>query len=159
MGLLKETLMRVFVGKSGRDAIRAYNKAQSLDVRDAATDEQVAANARQARRIEDRAMAHQEDGMSLEEARALALAETLTEQAEAPHAAILKALQEADVKLGKQKSKMPTKADAKREELIAEAVTALRKKQVDLDKLDPDLRAKLTVMAVGALLGGPNTRQ
>ena len=54
---------------------------------------------------------------------------------------------------------MPTKADARREELIAEAVSALRKKQVDLDKLDPDLRAKLTVMAVGALLGGPNPRQ
>ena len=119
----------------------------------------MATNARQARRIEDRAMAHQEDGMSLEEARALALAETLTEQADAPHAAILKALDAADVKLGKKKSKMTTKADARREELIAEAVSALRKKQVDLDKLDPDLRAKLTVMAVGALLGGPNTRQ
>ena len=159
MGLLKETLMRVFVGKSGREAINAYNKAQSLEVRDTAAAEQMATNARQARRIEDRAMAHQEDGMSLEEARALALAETLTEQADAPHAAILKALDAADVKLGKKKSKMPTKADARREELIAEAVSALRKKQVDLDKLDPDLRAKLAVMAVGALLGGPNTRQ
>lgn len=159
MGLLKETLMRVFVGKSGREAIHAYNKAQSLEVRDAATDEQIATNARQARRIEDRAMAHQEEGMVLEEARALALAETLTEQAEAPHSAILKALQAADAKLGKTKSKMPTKADAHREELIAEAVSAIRKKQIDLDKLDPDLRAKLTVMAVGALLGGSNTRQ
>ncbi|MCC9620633.1 hypothetical protein LPB41_02920 [Thalassospira sp. MA62] len=159
MGLLKETLLRVFVGKKGRDAIRAYNDAQSLKASDGVTAEQAAAEARKNRRIEDRAMAHQEDGMSLEEARALALAETLTEQADAPHAEILKALAAADTKLGKEKSKMPTEADAKRQELIAQAVTALRHKQQDLDKLDPDLRAKLTVMAVGALMGGPNTRQ
>ncbi|MCC4239319.1 hypothetical protein [Thalassospira povalilytica] len=159
MGLLKETLMRVFVGKKGRDAIRAYNNAQSLQVRDPATAEQAAAQARQARRIEDRALAHQDEGMSLEEARALALAETLTEQADTPHTEIMKALNAADAKLGKQKSKIPTEADERRQELINEAVKALRSKQGDLDRLDPDLRAKLTVMAVGALMGGPNTRQ
>ncbi|MHC8492070.1 hypothetical protein ACTU44_05070 [Thalassospira sp. SM2505] len=159
MGLLKETLMRVFVGKKGRDAIRAYSDAQSLQMRDAATAEQTAAQARQARRIEDRALAHQDEGMSLEEARALALAETLTEQADNPHNEILKALNAADAKLGKKKSRMPTEADDRRQELINEAVKALRSKQSDLDKLDPDLRAKLTVMAVGALMGGPNTRQ
>tara|TARA_E500000318_G_scaffold111560_2_gene130579 strand:- start:204 stop:686 length:483 start_codon:yes stop_codon:yes gene_type:complete len=157
MGLLKETLMRVFVGKKGRDAIRAYNDAQSLQVRDGMTAEQTATQARQARRIEDRALAHQDEGMSVEEARALALAETLTEQNEAPHTEILKALNAADAKLGKKKSAIPTAADERRQELIAEAVKALRNKQSDLDKLDPDLRAKLTVMAVGALMGGPNT--
>lgn len=157
MGLLKETLMRVFVGKKGRDAIQAYNDAQSLHVRDSATAEQTAAQARQARRIEDRALAHQDEGMSVEEARALALAETLTEQAEAPHTEIMKALNAADAKLGKKKSKIAAPEDERRQELIAEAVKALRSKQSDLDKLDPDLRAKLTVMAVGALMGGPNT--
>lgn len=157
MGLVKETLMRVFVGKKGRDAMRAYADAQSLQVRDTATAEQTATQARQARRIEDRALAHQDEGMSVEEARALALAETLTEQSEAPHTEILKALNAADAKLGKQKSAVPTAADERRQELIAEAVKALRNKQSDLDKLEPDLRAKLTVMAVGALMGGPNT--
>jgi len=157
MGLVKETLMRVFVGKKGRDAMRAYSDAQSLQVRDTASAEQTAKQARQARRIEDRALAHQDEGMSVEEARALALAETLTEQSEAPHTEILKALNAADAKLGKKKSAVPNAADERRQELIAEAVKALRNKQSDLDKLDPDLRAKLTVMAVGALMGGPNT--
>ena len=119
MGLLKETLMRVFVGKKGRDAIRAYNDAQSLQVRDGMTAEQTATQARQARRIEDRALAHQDEGMSVEEARALALAETLTEQNEAPHTEILKALNAADAKLGKKKSAIPTAADERRQELIA----------------------------------------
>ncbi|AUG54057.1 hypothetical protein [Thalassospira marina] len=32
MGMLKETLLRVFVGKSGREALRAYQDAQSLPV-------------------------------------------------------------------------------------------------------------------------------
>jgi len=157
MGLVKETLMRVFVGKKGRDAMRAYSDAQSLQVRDTASAEQTAKQARQARRIEDRALAHQDEGMSVEEARAIALAETLTEQSEAPHTEILKALNAADAKLGKKKSAVPNAADERRQELIAEAVKALRNKQSDLDKLDPDLRAKLTVMAVGALMGGPNT--
>lgn len=158
MGLLKKTLMRIFVGKKGRDAIRAYNEAQSLQAQDPAAAEQTATQARQARRIEDRAMAYQEEGMAVEEARALALAETLTEQTDAPHTEIMKALAAADAKLGKKKSKLPTEADARREELIAEALKALRSKQDDLDKLDPELRTKLTVMAVGALMGGPNTR-
>jgi len=121
MGLVKETLMRVFVGKKGRDAMRAYSDAQSLQVRDAARAEQTATQARQARRIEDRALAHQDEGMSVEEARALALAETLTEQSEAPHTEILKALNAADAKLGQKKSAVPTAADERRQELFAEA--------------------------------------
>ena len=54
---------------------------------------------------------------------------------------------------------MPSAADDARAKLISEALVAIRNKQEDLDKLDPELRAKLTLMAVGALMGGPPTKQ
>lgn len=159
MGMLKETLLRVFVGKRGREALKAYSDAQSLQLNDPDMAVRTAAQAKQARRIEDRAMAYQESGMSFDEARAQALAETLTESSSDPQAAILKALEEADAKIGKKKSRMPTAADDQRAKLISEALSAMRTKQEDLDKLDPELRAKLTLMAVGALMGGPSTKQ
>lgn len=159
MGMLKETLLRVFVGKRGREALKAYSDAQSLQLNDPDMAVRTAAQAKQARRIEDRAMAYQESGMSFDEARAQALAETLTESSSDPQAAILKALEEADAKIGKKKSRMPTAADDQRAKLISEALSAMRNKQEDLDKLDPELRAKLTLMAVGALMGGPPTKQ
>lgn len=159
MGMLKETLLRVFVGKRGREALKAYSDAQSLQLNDPDMAVRTAAQAKQARRIEDRAMAYQESGMSFDEARAQALAETLTESSSDPQAAILKALEEADAKVGKKKSRMPTAADDQRAKLISEALSAMRTKQEDLDKLDPELRAKLTLMAVGALMGGPPTKQ
>ncbi|MFC4237062.1 hypothetical protein ACFOY8_17795 [Thalassospira xianhensis] len=159
MGMLKETLLRVFVGKRGREALKAYSDAQSLQLNDPDMAVRTAAQAKQARRIEDRAMAYQESGMSFDEARAQALAETLTESSSDPQAAILKALEEADAKVGKKKSRMPTAADDQRAKLISEALSAMRNKQEDLDKLDPELRAKLTLMAVGALMGGPPTKQ
>ena len=159
MGMLKETLLRVFVGKRGREALKAYSDAQSLQLNDPDMAVRTAAEAKQARRIEDRAMAYQESGMSFDEARAQALAETLTEQSDNPQAAIIKALEEADAKIGKKKSRMPTAADDARAKLISEALSAMRNKQEDLDKLDPELRAKLTLMAVGALMGGPPTKQ
>ena len=159
MGMLKETLLRVFVGKRGREALKAYGDTQSLQLNDPELAARSAAQAKQARRIEDRAMAYQESGMSFEEARAQALAETLTEQSDNPQAAILKALEAADAKIGKKKSRMPSAADDARAKLISEALVAIRNKQEDLDKLDPELRAKLTLMAVGALMGGPPTKQ
>ncbi|WP_417833173.1 hypothetical protein [Thalassospira xiamenensis] len=159
MGMLKETLLRVFVGKRGREALKAYGDAQSLQLNDPELAARSAAQAKQERRIEDRAMAYQESGMSFEEARAQALAETLTEQSDNPQAAILKALEAADAKIGKKKSRMPSATDDARAKLISEALVAIRNKQEDLDKLDPELRAKLTLMAVGALMGGPPTKQ
>lgn len=159
MGMLKETLLRVFVGKRGRDALRAYSDAQSLQLNDPELAARSAAEAKQARRIEDRAMAYQESGMSFDEARAQALAETLTESSDNPQDVILKALETADAKIGKTKSRMPTPDDAKRAKLISDALTAIREKQQDLDRLDPELRAKLTLMAVGALMGGPPSKR
>ena len=118
-----------------------------------------AAEAKKARRIEDRTMAHQEDGMSFDEARAQALAETLTEVSGNPQAATIKALEAADAKIGKKKSKMPAPVDEDRAKLISEALSAIRDKQEDLDKLDPELRAKLTLMAVGAFMGDHSSKQ
>ncbi|RCK47004.1 hypothetical protein TH25_15900 [Thalassospira profundimaris] len=182
MGMLKETLLRVFVGKSGREALRAYQDAQALpvdplDARPSATGSPNATNraaasaaygggtgtaarvqtpaqqadqARQARRIADRAIAHEATGMSTEEARALALAETLTE-AQNPSSAVLGALKEADDKLGQEKGRQAKAGSAPgREKLILEALSTMRQKQADLDALDPDARMKLTLMALSA---------
>lgn len=182
MGMLKETLLRVFVGKSGREALRAYQDAQALpvdplDARPSATGSQNATSraaasaaygggagtaarvqtpaqqadqARQARRIADRAIAHEATGMSTEEARALALAETLTE-AQNPSSAVLGALKEADDKLGQEKGRQAKAGSAPgREKLILEALSTMRQKQADLDALDPDARMKLTLMALSA---------
>lgn len=183
MGMLKETLLRVFVGKSGREALRAYQDAQALPVdpldarpsasgtHDAAanraaasaaygggagtaarvqTPAQQADQARQARRIADRALAHEATGMSTEEARAMALAETLTE-AQNPSSEVLGALKQADDKLGQEKGRQAKAGAAPgREKLILEALSTMRQKQADLDALDPDARMKLTLMALSA---------
>ncbi|OKH87943.1 hypothetical protein [Thalassospira sp. TSL5-1] len=182
MGMLKETLLRVFVGKSGREALRAYQDAQALpvdplDARPPANGPQNTANraaasaaygggagtmprvqtpaqqaeqARQTRRIADRAIAHEATGMSTEEARALALAETLTE-AQNPSSEVLGALKQADDKLGQEKGRQAKAGSAPgREKLILEALSTMRQKQADLDALDPDARMKLTLMALSA---------
>lgn len=213
MGLLKETLLKVFVGKSGRDALRAYQDAQSLPTggynaaqgdankasdpatrtaganaygattrpgggpatRNLAEENMGAAErlrpatgnvdlaARQAqqaqksRRISDRAAALEAEGMNFEEARAEALAQTLTE-GDNSASEILAALQAADSKLGREKSRMvDAAAKPERAKLINEALAAMRAKKSDLDALDPELRMKLTIMALGAF-GPPPDR-
>jgi len=185
MGMLKETLLRVFVGKSGREALRAYQDAQALPVdplsarpgsgpggavsgaasRAAAsaaygggagasgrgqTPVAQAQQAQQARRIADRALAHEAEGMTADEARAQALAETLLES-QNPSSEILAALSAADNKLGQEKSRYAKAGQAPgREKLISDALNTMRSKQADLDALDPDARMKLTLMALSA---------
>jgi hypothetical protein len=188
--MLKETLLRVFVGKSGREALRAYQDAQALPVdplsvppgsapakgavhgadgmanRNAAsaaygggaapqgaraqTPVAQAQQARQARRIADRALAHEAEGMDVDEARAQALAETLLES-QNPSTEVLAALSAADNKLGLEKGRYAKAGQAPgREKLILDALNTMRSKQADLDALDPDARMKLTLMALSA---------
>ncbi|OSQ40855.1 hypothetical protein [Thalassospira mesophila] len=189
MGMLKETLLRVFVGKSGREALRAYQDAQALPVdplsarpgspgaqggdyggdgtasRAAAsaaygggamqgvraqTPGAQAQQAQQSRRIADRALAHEAEGMTADEARAQALAETLLESQNSS-TEVLAALSAADNKLGQEKGRYAKAGQAPgREKLISDALNTMRSKQADLDALDPDARMKLTLMALSA---------
>ncbi|MFH1806992.1 MAG: hypothetical protein ABID63_19090 [Pseudomonadota bacterium] len=152
MGMLKRALLRVFVGKSGREALRAYQETQALQDKDGLGARETALRAQKDRRISDRASAYEAEGLSFDEARARALAETLTESDSTP-SEILAALQRADMKLGRDKSKVSADADPQRAKLIADALGAMRSKQADLDALDPEIRMKLTLMAVGAFMG------
>lgn len=137
MGIVKTTLLKMLVGKSGRErleAYQAYGRAQELD------------------RITPAAA---RDGQP-DTAEPSATPETPPSHPAADPAAgrsLDRAVRDADVALARRK-KIPSQG-GDRQKLIADALAAHRSKRKALDDLDDETRLRLTLMAMSAFMGRP----
>ena len=164
MSLLKNALLSVFVGKSGREALKAYEESRKLG--------SAAPLERRKDGSDDTPGAHQDIIVSN-------LAPTAPPSArpggyvphpqsphpQSPHPqsqgheALESALHRAKVNMARKANKaMKEHTNPGRQQLIANALQAHRDQRQVLDQLDDEARVKLTMMALSAFMGGSGTR-
>ena len=153
MSLLKNALLSVFVGKSGREALKAYENSQKLD---------------STAPLERRASGDASDkAQDIQEIIVPDVAPSTQPPARpggyVPQSqkqdALESALHRAKVNMARKASKkMKEQANPDRQQLIANALQAHRSQKQVLDQLDDEARVKLTMMALSAFMGGSGTK-
>ena len=158
MSLLKNALLSVFVGKSGREALKAYEESRKLD--------SAAPLERRKDGADDTPGAHQDIIVSNVAPAAPPPARPggyvprpQSHPQSQGHEALESALHRAKVNMARKANKaMKEKTNPDRQQLIANALQAHRDQRRVLDQLDDEARVKLTMMALSAFMGGSGTR-
>ena len=149
MSLLKNALLSVFVGKTGREALKAYEDSRKLD------------STAPLKRRKDSAADTGEDIIVSDMAPDTAPPARRGGYSHRPqgHDALESALHRAKVNMARKASKtMKEQANPDRQQLIANALQAHRSQKQVLDQLDDEARVKLTMMALSAFMGSKGTR-
>ena len=149
MSLLKNALLSVFVGKTGREALKAYEDSRKLD------------STTPPERRKDSASDTGEDIIVSDMAPDTPPPARPGGYAPRPqgHDALESALHRAKVNMARKASKtMKEQANPDRQQLIANALQAHRSQKQVLDQLDDEARVKLTMMALSAFMGNKGTR-
>ena len=159
MSLLKNALLSVFVGKSGREALKAYEESRKLG--------SAAPLERRKDGSDDTPGAHQDIIVSNPAPSAPPPARPggYVRHPQSPlpqsqgHEALESALHRAKVNMARKANKaMKEHTNPGRQQLIANALQAHRDQRQVLDQLDDEARVKLTMMALSAFMGGSGTR-